>query len=121
MIEKEVLETIDAWRRNTDPSSKGCKKCNNALLSFKIHNLDLTIEGIVIWDEEAGEYVFHFHEHHSPSQTLGIQRVLAMYDRNVHQYIMDTLSVHFGIFRTEGMYIIPEHSSFFCNQTDRVV
>lgn len=121
MFDKDTTDAIGAWRYNINPASDGCRKYNYAQLSFNIPNLDLTIDGMVIWDTETNEYVFHFQEHRSPSRIFGNQRDFAMYDKDVHQYIMNTIRTQFGIFRTNGIYPVPEHSSFFYDQEGRMV
>jgi hypothetical protein len=121
MFDKETSDAIGAWRYGIEPTNQGCEKYDHASLSFTIPNLNLTIAGIVIWDNDAREYVFHFHEHRSPSQIFGTQRDFAMYTSDVHEYLMNTFRVQFGIFKTNGMYVIPEHSSFFFDQSNRLV
>jgi hypothetical protein len=121
MSDRFMQEMVGAWRYGVKPDTESRKKYNNALLSFRLPNFDLTIEGLVVWDDEAGEYTFCFMKHHSPNQIFGVQDGFAMYDKEVYEYLLQLFKIQFGIFRTNGMYVIPEHTSFFYDQTGRMI
>lgn len=121
MNEGFMQELVGAWRYGIKPDTEVRKRYNNAKLSFRLPQFDLTIEGLVVWDEKVNEYTFCFRNHRSSVRSLGNQEGFAMYAKEVHQQILDTFRVQFGIFRTNGLYPVPDHSCFFFDRTGKMV
>ena len=121
MGDQIMSDRVLAWKNAARPIPSNEWKYNNIGLSFKIPDLDLTIEGMVVWDHEASEYVFQFRRHLSTLSIFGMQEGFAMYPKDVHQYLLNTFRVNFGIFEVNGMYPIPDGDSFFYNKNGTMV